>query len=207
MKTNSRVLQSFIACAAMALGVSGCDDSTSDLSMMTIGGTVTGLSGSVTLVNTSRDSQLVVSADGTFTFATRQGESSAYDVAVLTQPAAQTCTVSNGSGTVEGANITGVSVVCAANTVTLGGAVSGLSGTVILQRAGGELLSLSANGAFTFPTPVAEGSIYAVNVKTQPAGGTCTVTQGSGVVGSANVTNVAVACVANAFTTSSSGTT
>ena len=201
MKTNSRVLRSFIACAAMMLGISGCDDSNSDLSLMTIGGTVTGLSGSVTLVNTSRDSQLVVSADGTFTFATRQGESSAYAVAVLTQPAGQTCTVGNGSGTVEGANVTGVSVVCAANTVTLGGAVSGLSGSVILQRAGGEVLSISANGAFTFPTAVAEGSIYAVDVKTQPASGTCTVTQGSGVVGSANVTNVAVACVPNAFTT------
>jgi trimeric autotransporter adhesin len=201
MKTNSRALQLLLACAAMALGISGCDDSNSELALMTIGGTVTGLAGSVTLVNTTRDSQLIVSADGTFTFATRQGESSPYSVAVLTQPAGQTCTVTNGSGTVGGANVTDVSVVCAANTVTLGGTVSGLSGTVILQRAGGEALSISGNGAFAFPTPVAEGSIYAVNVKIQPAGGTCTVTQGSGVVGSANVTNVAVACVANAFTT------
>jgi len=120
---------------------------------------------------------------------------------VLTQPAGQTCTVTNGSGTVGSANVTDVSVVCAANTFTLGGTVSGLSGTVILQRAGGEALSISANGDFAFPTPVAEGSTYAVIAKAQPAGGTCTVSQGSGVVGSANVTNVAVACVANAFTT------
>jgi trimeric autotransporter adhesin len=97
------------------------------------------------------------------------------------------------------ASVTDVSVVCAVNTFTLGGTVSGLSGTVILQRAGGEALSISANGDFAFPTPVVEGSSYAVSVKTQPSGGTCTVTQGSGVVGSASVTNIAVVCVGNAF--------
>jgi trimeric autotransporter adhesin len=200
MKKNARVLPSLIVCGAMALWISGCDDSNSSPSLVTIGGTVTGLTGSVTLVNTASDSQVRVSADGTFSFATRQGESSPYTVTVLIQPASQTCTVTNGSGTVGSANVTDILVECAANTVTLGGAVSGLSGTVILQRAGGEALSISANGDFAFPTPVAEGSTYAVSIKTQPAGGTCTVTQGSGIVGSANVTNIAVACLANAFT-------
>jgi hypothetical protein len=201
MKMNASVLQSLLACGAMALWISGCDDSNSSPPLVTIGGTVTGLSGSVTLVNTARDAQVIVSADGTFTFATRQGESSSYAVAVLTQPAGQTCSITNGSGTVGSANVTDVLVACAANTFTLGGTVSGLSGTVILQHAGGEALSISANGDFAFPTPVAEGNTYAVSVKTQPVGGTCTVTQGSGIVGSANVSNVAVACVANAFTT------
>jgi hypothetical protein len=195
-----RVLQSILACGAMALSISGCSDSNSSPPSATIGGTVTGLSGSVTLVNDGRDSQ-VVSADGAFTFPTRQGESSPYAVAVLTQPAGQTCTVTNGSGTVGTSNVTDVSVVCAANTFTLGGTVSGLSGTVVLQRAGGEALSISNNGDFAFPTPVAEGSTYAVSVKMQPAGGTCTVAKGSGVVGSSSVTGITVTCVANAFTT------
>ena len=201
MKMSTRVLLSILACGAMAFSINGCNDSSSSLSLVTIGGTVTGLSGSATLVNTARDSQVIVSADGTFTFPTRQGESSPYAVAVLTQPAGQTCTVTNGSGTVGTANVADVSVVCAANTFTLGGTVSGLSGTVVLQHAGGEALSISSNGDFAYPTPIAEGSTYAVTVKTQPVGGTCTVAQGSGVVGSSSVTSITVTCVANAFTT------
>ena len=198
MKMSTRALQSILVCGAMAFSISGCNDSNSSPSLVTIGGTVTGLSGSVTLVNNGRDSQ-VVSVDSTFTFPARQGESSPYAVTVLTQPVGQTCIVTNGSGTVGSASVTDVSVVCAANTFSLGGTVSGLSSTVILQRAGGEALSISANGDFAFPTPVAEGSSYAVSVKTQPSGGTCTVTQGSGVVGSSSVTNIAVVCVGNAF--------
>ncbi len=199
MKMIARVLLSVLACGAMAFSLSGCNDSNSSPSSVTVGGTVAGLSGRVTLVDNGRDSQ-VVSADGTFTFPIRQSESSSYAVTVLTQPAGQTCTVTNGSGTVGTANIANVSVVCVANTFALGGTVSGLSGTVVLQRAGGEALSISNNSVFVFPTPVAEGSSYAVIVKTQPAGGTCGVAQGSGIVGSASVTNIIVTCVANAFT-------
>ncbi len=121
----------------------------------------------MTLVDNGRD-PMVVSADGTFTFPARQNESSPYAVTVLTQPAGQTCAVADGTGTIGTANITNVSVVCVANTFTLGGTVSGLSGTVVLQRAGGEALSISSNGVFAFPSPVAEGSTYAVIVKTQP---------------------------------------
>ena len=72
--------------------------------------------------------------------------------------------------------------------------MSGLSGTVVLQDNGGDNLSLSANGAFTFATPLAGGAAYSVTVKTNPAGQACTVSNGSGTVGSANVTNVAVTC-------------
>ena len=200
MKMSSRVLLSILACWAMGSSISGCNDSNSSASSATIGGTVTGLSGSVTLVNNGRDSQ-IVSADGTFTFPTRQGESSPYAVAVFTQPAGQTCTVTNGSGTVGTANIVDVAVGCVADTFTLGGTVSGLSGTVVLQRAGGEQLSISRNGEFVFPTAVAEGSTYEVSVKTQPVGGTCTVTRGSGVVGSSSVASIMMTCLANAFTT------
>ena len=76
----------------------------------------------------------------------------------------------------------------------MGGTVSGLSGTVVLQDNGGDNLSVSANGSFTFATRLAGGAAYSVTVKTNPSGQTCTVTGGSGTIGSANVTNVAVSC-------------
>ena len=117
---------------------------------------------------------------------------------VKTNPAGQTCTVSNGSGTMGSANVTNVAVSCSANpTFTVGGTVSGLSGTVVLQDNGADNLTVTANGPFTFATALAPGAAYAVTVKTNPAGQTCTVSNDSGTMGSANVTNVAVSCSAN----------
>ena len=79
---------------------------------------------------------------------------------------------------------------------TVGGTVSGLSGTVVLQDNGGDDLSVSASGAFTFGTGLTAGSPYSVTVKTSPAGQTCSVANGSGTIGSSGVTSVAVTCTA-----------
>jgi putative esterase len=67
---------------------------------------------------------------------------------------------------------------------------------VVLQDNGKDNLSVSANGSFTFATPLAAGAAYGVTVLTNPAGQSCTVSSGSGTVGSANVTSVAVSCAA-----------
>src|SRR5208337_3762634 len=169
----------------------------------TVGGTVSGLSGTVVLQDNGGDN-LSVSANGTFTFATSLVSGSAYSVTVKTNPAGQACTVSNGSGTVGSANVTSVSVSCSnAASYTVGGTVSGLSGTVVLQDNGGDNLSVSANGTFTFATAVVSGASYAVTVLTNPSGQACTVSNGSGTIGSANVTNVAVSCGTNTGTSAS----
>jgi hypothetical protein len=80
---------------------------------------------------------------------------------------------------------------------TIGGTASGVTGTVTLNDNGGDALSLTANGAFTFPTPVPTGSPYNVTVATTSAGLTCAVSNGSGTVASGNVTTVAVTCTAS----------
>ena len=174
-----------------------------------IGGTVSGLSGTVVLQDNGGD-DLSVSASGAFTFGTGLTSGSAYSVTVKTNPAGQTCSVANGSGTVGSAGVTNVAVTCTANaaaTYPIGGTVSGLSGTVVLQDNGGDDLSVSASGAFTFGTGLTSGSAYSVTVKTNPAGQTCSVANGSGTVGSAGVTNVAVTCTANAAATYTIGGT
>ena len=76
--------------------------------------------------------------------------------------------------------------------------MSGLSGTVVLQDNGGDDLSVTGNGAFTFATPVGSGGAYNVTVKTNPSGQTCTVSSGAGTVASANVTSVTVTCTTTA---------
>ncbi len=83
---------------------------------------------------------------------------------------------------------------------TVGGTLSGLSGTVVLRNNGGNDLTLSANGGFAFSGALASGSGYAVTVLTQPAGQTCTVTNGTGTVALANVTDVGVSCAGTTST-------
>ncbi|PLW70615.1 hypothetical protein C0039_00325 [Pseudohalioglobus lutimaris] len=166
-------------------------------STYTIGGNVTGLTGSVTLQNSGGD-DLVVGADGAFTFATAVNDGGAYAVTVSAQPAGQTCTVTNGSGTVAGADVTNVAVACVDNaplTYSVGGNATGLTGSVTLQNNGADDLVVGADGAFSFATPVNDGGAYAVTVSVQPAGQTCTVTNGSGTIAGADVADVAVDCV------------
>ena len=173
---------------------SGGSASAGGTTSFTVGGSVSGLSGSVVLQDNGGDN-LSVAANGSFTFATSLASGAAYAVTVKTNPSGQTCTVSSGSGTVGSANVTNVAVSCAnVATYTVGGSVSGLSGSVVLQDNGGDNLSVAANGSFTFATSLASGAAYAVTVKTNPSGQTCTVSSGSGAIASANVTNVAVSC-------------
>ncbi|MDQ2077817.1 choice-of-anchor tandem repeat GloVer-containing protein [Marinimicrobium sp. ABcell2] len=77
---------------------------------------------------------------------------------------------------------------------TVGGNVSGLTGSVMLQNNGGDTLTVSANGNFAFSTPIAEGGSYEVSIFSQPSGQSCTLSQGSGSVGTSNVTNVSLVC-------------
>ncbi len=171
----------------------------------TVGGAVSGLaaSESVVLQNNSGDN-LTVSSNGSFTFSTPIAQGASYNVTVLTQPARQTCTVTNGSGMAGTSDITNVHVICATNAYTVGGTASGLFGTVVLQNNGMDNLPVNSNGAFTFPTPVAEGATYNVTVLTQPTAQTCTVTNDSGTMGGANVTNISVNCITHATTLSTS---
>ncbi|MBI5532269.1 MAG: hypothetical protein HY898_06125 [Deltaproteobacteria bacterium] len=80
---------------------------------------------------------------------------------------------------------------------TIGGVVGGLLGTgLVLQNNGGDDLPIPASDLFTFKTPIPSGQTYQVTALQQPTGPdqVCTITNGSGTVGSANVTNVQVIC-------------
>jgi uncharacterized repeat protein (TIGR03803 family) len=87
-------------------------------------------------------------------------------------------------------------------TYTIGGSVTGLAPgqSVVLLDDGGDTLTVSTNGPFTFATALASGSSYAVTVGTQPTGHTCSVSQSSGTIGAQRVTNVSVTCTINVYT-------
>jgi mannan endo-1,4-beta-mannosidase len=84
--------------------------------------------------------------------------------------------------------------------VTIGGTLSGLASSqqVILQDNGGNALTVTSNGAFTFSASLASSTSYSVTVSTQPSGQICTVANGSGTA-TANISNVLVSCVTAAL--------
>ncbi len=96
---------------------------------------------------------------------------------------ANTC-VGDGDAGVEG--ITGFSV---------GGTVSGLMGTgLVLRNNGGDDRPITTNGPFQFSMRLPDGSPYAVTAPTPPSGQQVTITNASGTIAGAGITNVNVLC-------------
>ncbi|MBK9132691.1 MAG: hypothetical protein IPM20_13805 [Gammaproteobacteria bacterium] len=159
-----------------------------------VSGTVVDLTGEDLIIMNNSSERLTIDANGGFTFARLIPDGGPYQVSVLQQPTKQLCTVENAAGSISGANITDVRVVC--GTRTVGGTLSGLAGarTVVLQNNGTDNLTLAQNGAFAFATTFFDGADYAVTVNTQPFDQVCTVANASGTVAAANITDVEVAC-------------
>src|SRR5580698_4989437 len=200
--TVSAILGVLTACGGG--GGSGSPPPPPPATTYTVSANVTGLAGSgLTLLDNGGDSK-AVTANGSVTFATALANAAPYAVTVGTQPATpgQTCTVTNGSGAIAGANVTNVAVNCVTKTFTVGGTVSGLTGTgLVLANNGADNLTVTGS-AFTFATAVASGTAYAVTVATQPTNPAqnCTVSGGTGTVTTANITNIVVTCAVSKFT-------
>ena len=144
-----------------------------------ISGQVTGLLGSGLVLQDNGADNTAVKLNGGFTFPTTITSGATYNVTILTQPSgpAQTCTVASGSGTAQ-ANVGTVVVTCSSGTLSLGGSVSGLSGSgLTLGNSDGDTVSISADGSFTFPILLVSGQTYNVTILTQPTNPTpaCTI--------------------------------
>ena len=103
-----------LAFALVACGGGGRGGEPPPISSFTVGGVVAGLSGSGLILKNNGADDVAISAPGSFTFATVLQNGAPYSVTVASQPSApvQDCLVTNGSGTVRGANVTNVSVAC-----------------------------------------------------------------------------------------------
>lgn len=192
-----------------------------------VGGTVTGLTQPVQVREASGEVRTIRPGESaSFVFDRPFASGDRYQVtATPAVPGSQTCYVSSdGAGTIADASVLTVQVQCTRDSLAnpfeivagqgteshvLGGTVSGLTGTVVLATAAGDRLTLTANGTFAFGSRVTRGSAYLVTVAANPTGPdqTCTVSNGSGTMGTGTVDNVAVACVDNATTLSASVST
>lgn len=162
-----------------------------------LSGTVSGLAGSGLVLHAGAD-DLAIASNGSFAFPSSYASGAAYSVSVASNPSApaQTCTVTNGSGTFGSADVSNIAVACTTRSFSVGGTVSGLAGTLVLRNNGGDDLTLSADGNFTFATSLLDQSAYAVTIAQQPNGRHCDVANASGTIASANVSSVAVTCIA-----------
>jgi sugar lactone lactonase YvrE len=78
----------------------------------------------------------------------------------------------------------------------IGGSVTGLGAgaSAVLSAGAGNTATVSANGVYTFSTVLNEGASYTVTLSQQPATQQCTLTNASGTVGTADVSNINLAC-------------
>ena len=83
-------------------------------------------------------------------------------------------------------------------TYSLSATISGLNSSGLMLMVNGTTVSVAA-GATTqaLASSLASGTSYAVTVQTQPTDLVCTVSNGSGTVGAADVTSIVIACVSN----------
>jgi hypothetical protein len=82
----------------------------------------------------------------------------------------------------------------APTTFTVGGNISGLNGSVVLQNNGGDDLVIHSDGPFVFPTALSDGAPYNVTVVSEPFDQDCVISGASGSISAANVTSVAITC-------------
>jgi hypothetical protein len=174
----------------------------------TLGGSISGLGSAsgLTLVNGAETLPIAANAS-TFTFASKLAQGTKYDIKVGTQPAGLSCNVtSNGQAEMGNSAVSNVAVACGATppatSYALGGTVAGLGSATGLQLSnGGRSLSIAPNqSSFVFPDGLLPGASYSVTVQSQPLGLTCSVAGGTGTMGAAAVSSVAVTCAVNSFT-------
>ncbi|MCC1496662.1 carboxypeptidase-like regulatory domain-containing protein [Alcanivorax sp. 1008] len=173
-----------------------------------ISGTISGATDSVNVIWETRVDGSIYHDGGntngavSFTYGDGLAEGTNWSVVINTAPAGQTCTVTNGSGTLT-ADVDNVQISCqddvvSGDTYSIAGTISGASASVLWEtRVDGAFYhdGGDGNGAVTF-TPLEEmdsGSNWSVVVTGAPSGQTCEVTNGSGTL-SADVDNVSIVC-------------
>jgi hypothetical protein len=170
---------------------------TCSLSNYTIGGTLSGLATGNLLILQNGADTINLNANGSFTFNTSVQHGSTYNVIIYSSSTGQACNITNEAGSINGANISNILVNCTNNTYTVGGTISGLSGSITLQNNNSDDLTLSLNGLFVFSTPIRYQSAYNVTILTQSNGQSCAVNNGTGNVGAANITSITIVCTTN----------
>ena len=142
----------------------------------TLTGTVSGLAIGKSVTVLSGSNTLTIFTNGAYSIT----DGGAISIAI--QPTGQICTVSV------------TNVVCQ-NSYTVGGTISGLTASGLVLKLNSANIIIAKNATnFKNSTSLLTETSYAVTVGIQPIGLVCMVFNGTGIIGTANVTNVSVSC-------------
>lgn len=148
----------------------------------TIGGTVSGLAGQVTL--SLNDSEtLSITANGTYSFLTSLAQGAAYEVELLSSAIGQTCSLTGATGEVAEQNVENVNLTCTQlATYRVRGTISGLEEGVSLTLNGSETITVRDGNTFAFATPLFPQQSYSVRVTDVLANERCVVQNATGTI-------------------------
>lgn len=193
MKSSYLRASAALACAAL-LSACGGDDG-----QLLLGGQISGVTkpGMILTNNGGSDYEIPVPANGTgvtqFYFPNLISSDDKYDVRVKSMPSnVEKCELFQNSGRA-GFNVTTIQIACTFKTQALTGTISGLKNELVLIN-GSDRQTIPA-GATTFAMArVAQDARYGISILANPAGQSCTIANGIGTMGAADVNNVVVTC-------------
>jgi hypothetical protein len=201
---KSLYLRSGLALAC-ALGLAACGGGDENLQL---GGAVYGLTKDGLVIQNNGGAPLSIAANASsFVFPELISSDSNFDITIKTQPASSDCKVVNGKGKAGAFGIFSVEIQCTTFSFELGGKITGLDSAGLILINGRDRKTIPA-GATSFTMSiykedgttyvsgrVPDGQPYGITVFQQPAGRTCTVTNGTGTMGGAALDNVVVTCI------------
>jgi hypothetical protein len=199
---KNQFLRTSIALACV-IGLVGCGGDDANL-LLRVG--ISGVNKDGLTIRNNGGAALAVAANSSiFDFPDLIPSDTDYNVEVVTSPSNAVCSVQNGKGKTGQFSPNNIAVVCIINMYNIKGTVTNLKNEGLIVINGSERVTIPANAAtFTLtkfgtdgkPTSgqVGDGYPYGLAIFQQPAGQSCTLTNGTGTMGAADVTNVAIAC-------------
>jgi alpha-tubulin suppressor-like RCC1 family protein len=196
MKISLIMLIAGMVLAACGGGGGGGAPAPAPTQNFTVGGNVSGLSGTLVISNNGSEN-ITLSSNGGFSFPTALNDGSTYNISIPTSPTNQTCTINNNIGAINAANVVDVNVTCG---YSVGGNVSNLTGTGLVLHGlfsvvHNQNLIIRGGGNYHFTTLLTDNDLYAISVDTQPSNQTCTVSHDNDKIHSSNVTDVNISCI------------
>lgn len=160
---------------------------------------ISGLLGSGLVLQNNGEDNLAIDSDGEYSFSSSVKKGSEYNITVLEQPSdpPQVCLIEGGSGTITENTAIKISINCDSAYVTVGGTITGLTGSgLVLQNNGGDDLSVTGNGDFSFSDGVLDGEDYEVTILTPPGNPPqkCSITGGDGTASAGIPVEITISC-------------
>ena len=201
-------LRSLVALAC-AFGLAGCGGSDDGDILLRVN--IAGLNKDGLTLTLNNGAPVAVLANSiVYDFPSLVGVDFNYDIKVATSPTNVTCEIFNGKGRTATFSPNNIGVVCTPKYYNIKGTVSGLVAGTIIVANGNDRVEISAP-ATTFTMTrigtdgkplagagsgqVGDGFPYSLAVFQQAPNRNCTIADGVGTMGSADVTNVKITCI------------